>query len=299
VERYNWIKDTSRRTLAAMATCMDDALSRLVDTLKMKNMWSNTLFVFFADNGGPPYVANSNWPMRGGKWTMWEVNECCCILVLRAFVSGPCEAPTGTGGWVGGWRGRGGGVDWFAMGTGQHVMMSLHCAHFLHLVRCGACVRSHTFTYVSSHCAQGGTHLAAFAHHGGGKIRVGNFTGLMHHCDWAATLVDAAGGTMNDTAMPPPDSVSQWGAMSAVQPSQADGSGNDGGVAVYPRSHVLLNVDQTNQVSENDPGGWSGCVMQRISLLDVRWQLNSTRSPRCLTTDCTLTRHALGCVFCA
>jgi hypothetical protein len=71
-------------------------------------------------------------------------------------------------------------------------------------------------------------------HHGGGGIRTGNFTGLIHHCDWAATLVAAAGGIMNDTALPPPDSVSQWGAMESV-------------TAVYPRQHVLLNVDQTNQ----------------------------------------------------
>ena len=48
IARYSWIKDSSRRTLAAMATCMDDALARLVDALKVKSMWENTLFVFFA-----------------------------------------------------------------------------------------------------------------------------------------------------------------------------------------------------------------------------------------------------------
>eukprot|EP00038_Savillea_parva_P024840 m.45221 g.45221 ORF g.45221 m.45221 type:complete len:641 (-) comp6626_c0_seq1:122-2044(-) len=168
ISHYNWINNTNRRTLAAMTTCMDDNLERIVTELKDKDMWSNTLFLFFADNGGPPYVANSNWPMRGGKWTMWE----------------------------------------------------------------------------------GGTHLTAFAHHGGGLIRTGNFTGLMHHCDWAATLVAAAGGTMNDTALPAPDSISQWPAMLAsTTPSAAP---------VYPREHVLLNVDQTNQEVINDAGGWSG-----------------------------------------
>ena len=42
------------------------------------------MLVFAADNGGPPYVANSNWPMRGGKWTLWEGGT-----HLSAFVHSP------------------------------------------------------------------------------------------------------------------------------------------------------------------------------------------------------------------
>jgi len=58
--------------MAAMTTILDAQLERVVDALKTAGMWQNTVFAFSADNGGPPYVANSNWPMRGGKWTMWE-----------------------------------------------------------------------------------------------------------------------------------------------------------------------------------------------------------------------------------
>ena len=75
IEKYSWIEATSRRTLAAMTSCMDYEISRIVASLKGKDMWTNTLLVMVADNGGPPYVANSNWPMRGGKWTMWEVSN--------------------------------------------------------------------------------------------------------------------------------------------------------------------------------------------------------------------------------
>jgi len=165
VEKYSWITATSRRTLAAMTSCMDYEISRIVASLKAKEMWTNTLLVMVADNGGPPYVANSNWPMRGGKWTMWE----------------------------------------------------------------------------------GGTHLAAFAVHGGGLLPQKRFAGLAHHADWAATFVEAAGGKMNDTVLPAPDSVSLWSALTSADPA-----------VVGPRDHVLLNVDQTNQVDPNDPGGWSG-----------------------------------------
>jgi arylsulfatase A-like enzyme len=48
-----------------MTTCMDDNIERIVGALKANdNMWNSTILLFFADNGGPPYVANSNWPMR-------------------------------------------------------------------------------------------------------------------------------------------------------------------------------------------------------------------------------------------
>lgn len=164
IDKYKWITNGHRRTLAAMTTCMDDEIGRITSALRDHSMWENTLMVFVADNGGPPYVANSNYPMRGGKWTMWE----------------------------------------------------------------------------------GGTHLTAFAVHGGGLLPRGhNYTGLAHHCDWIPTLVAAAGGVLNDTVMPPVDGVNLWPSM--VSPEIEP-----------PRSHVLVNVDQTNQEKANDPGGWSG-----------------------------------------
>lgn len=52
--------------MAAMATDLDTELGRVVEALQKESMWDNTLLVLVADNGGPPYVANSNWPMRGG-----------------------------------------------------------------------------------------------------------------------------------------------------------------------------------------------------------------------------------------
>ena len=91
---------------------MDAEIERIATAMKVASLWDNTLFVFAADNGGPPCepqerplralsslcvrgdlrkkfpgrlwlscwrcppdVANSNYPMRGGKWTIWCVDQ--------------------------------------------------------------------------------------------------------------------------------------------------------------------------------------------------------------------------------
>ena len=52
---------------------------------------------------------------------------------------------------------------------------------------------------------EGGTHLTAFAHGVGLPAKV--FTGLMHHCDWVATIVEgAAGGKLLPDGEPKLDS---------------------------------------------------------------------------------------------
>ena len=53
--------------MAAMTSCVDHEIGRVVDALKTNGMYDNAIIAVVADNGGPPYVANSNWPMRGGK----------------------------------------------------------------------------------------------------------------------------------------------------------------------------------------------------------------------------------------
>ena len=93
--------------------CMDAEIERIATAMKLASLWDDTLFVFAADNGGPPCkphrrplrslslrsvsvalrarsfkdtcaellalcppdVANSNYPMRGGKWTIWCVEQ--------------------------------------------------------------------------------------------------------------------------------------------------------------------------------------------------------------------------------
>lgn len=73
------IADGSRKSFAGMLTCMDEGFGNVTTALKKRGMLENTLIIFTADNGGPlpdtpggDYVGSRNWPLRGGKHSIWE-----------------------------------------------------------------------------------------------------------------------------------------------------------------------------------------------------------------------------------
>ncbi|MDB6133784.1 MAG: sulfatase [Verrucomicrobiales bacterium] len=83
LERYRHIKDETRRTYAAMITCMDDGIGKVLDALEQKNMRGNTLIVFHSDNGGTrdarmtgegnvKTVPCDNGELKGGKGQLYE-----------------------------------------------------------------------------------------------------------------------------------------------------------------------------------------------------------------------------------
>ena len=59
-----------------MASILDDGVRNVTDALKREGMWESTLLIFVSDNGGPTNgnegTASNNFPMRGGKNTLWE-----------------------------------------------------------------------------------------------------------------------------------------------------------------------------------------------------------------------------------
>jgi len=70
----------------AFSSVVDEAVKNVTEALKAKGMWDNTLFVLSSDNGGPAFSdqhAASNFPLRGGKYTLFEGG-----LRVTAFVSG-------------------------------------------------------------------------------------------------------------------------------------------------------------------------------------------------------------------
>ncbi len=56
-----------------MITALDAIVDRVYNALSDKGLLENTIIVFASDNGGQAKSAGaSNWPLRGGKNTLWE-----------------------------------------------------------------------------------------------------------------------------------------------------------------------------------------------------------------------------------
>ena len=75
-----------RQQHAAMVMLMDEVVGNITTALKAKDMWDNTLMIFSSDNGGPVRLAENaanNWPLRGGKYSVFEGG-----IRAAAFVSG-------------------------------------------------------------------------------------------------------------------------------------------------------------------------------------------------------------------
>jgi arylsulfatase A-like enzyme len=61
-----------RDTLLAMGKRLDDAMGKIIATLKSEGIWENTLLFFISDNGGPLAQNTDNTPLRAGKHTDYE-----------------------------------------------------------------------------------------------------------------------------------------------------------------------------------------------------------------------------------
>ncbi|MCG3204577.1 MAG: Arylsulfatase [Elusimicrobia bacterium] len=94
IDRYSKIKDPTRRTYAAMVSCLDDEIGRVIKALEKKKMRENTLILFHSDNGGTynPLFAGvmadmanvkipcDNGPYREGKAALYEGGTRVCAL---------------------------------------------------------------------------------------------------------------------------------------------------------------------------------------------------------------------------
>jgi len=77
LKKATQITDQRRQTYAAMVMALDDAVGRVLSTLREQGQEENTLIFFLSDNGGPLIAGSApngskNDPLRGGKIQLWE-----------------------------------------------------------------------------------------------------------------------------------------------------------------------------------------------------------------------------------
>merc|ERR1719242_2183068 len=75
-----------RTVLQSQVNLLDDIVGEIVDALKEKGIWDDTLLIFQSDNGGSiqtESAAGNNYPFRGGKLTDFEGG-----IRAAAFVNG-------------------------------------------------------------------------------------------------------------------------------------------------------------------------------------------------------------------
>ncbi|CAH1775568.1 unnamed protein product [Owenia fusiformis] len=71
-DQYGHIKDNNRRIFLGMVSALDEAVGNITKALRKNRMLRDTLIVFTSDNGGNVHGGGNNWPLRGGKTTLFE-----------------------------------------------------------------------------------------------------------------------------------------------------------------------------------------------------------------------------------
>lgn len=81
-------REAGVRDHRAAVTCMDASIGKVLNLLDEQDLTSNTLVVFFSDNGGSGKADNA--PLRGQKGTMWEGG-----LRVPCLLRWPAQIPAG------------------------------------------------------------------------------------------------------------------------------------------------------------------------------------------------------------
>ncbi|CAD5211875.1 unnamed protein product [Bursaphelenchus okinawaensis] len=64
--------DPRRQLYCGMLASMDDAVGRVINYLKARGLYENTVIIFSSDNGGDTKFGASNRPYKGEKNSIWE-----------------------------------------------------------------------------------------------------------------------------------------------------------------------------------------------------------------------------------
>ncbi|XP_077863201.1 arylsulfatase B-like [Saccoglossus kowalevskii] len=69
---YPNVTDDQVRQWYATLSLMDDAVGHVIDALKSRGMWEETLLIFISDNGAFDFMEGTNLPLRGAGTTLFE-----------------------------------------------------------------------------------------------------------------------------------------------------------------------------------------------------------------------------------
>jgi arylsulfatase A-like enzyme len=102
--RFPTITDPKRRTHAGMVAAMDDAVGRVLETLRRHGLENDTLVFFYSDNGGPTaQTTASNAPLRGCRpepsvrtWS-WVLMHTPPLWLRRVCL---CQRTNRSTGWI-------------------------------------------------------------------------------------------------------------------------------------------------------------------------------------------------------
>ncbi|XP_052090818.1 arylsulfatase B-like [Mytilus californianus] len=84
---YSNIKNKGRRQFSGMVTALDDAIGNVTQSLMKYGLYNETLIIFTADNGGWTAFSGNNYPLRGGKLTVYEGGTRAVQFVHGAGIS--------------------------------------------------------------------------------------------------------------------------------------------------------------------------------------------------------------------
>ncbi|CAE7264785.1 Arsj [Symbiodinium sp. CCMP2592] len=82
---------TARKDMAVSLASMDFVMGRLVETLKDRGMFEDTLVIFISDNGGATDLGSgaNNYPLKSGKFTAWEGGVRTNAFISGGFIPAP------------------------------------------------------------------------------------------------------------------------------------------------------------------------------------------------------------------
>ncbi|UCH34279.1 MAG: sulfatase-like hydrolase/transferase [Armatimonadota bacterium] len=72
LQRFEHIEDDKRRRYAAMVSCVDDGVGRVLQAVRECGLENDTLIFFLSDNGGQTLWGADNTPLRGRKGAVYE-----------------------------------------------------------------------------------------------------------------------------------------------------------------------------------------------------------------------------------